>query len=230
MTLDTSLKTLDADCESAAETEYNKLLGDARNGGANRRPPSPQAVEAIWLKLIAKKEYEFIQAIDNVLASKSADQAAAKPAISSKEDIAAVEETIDELLADDRYLERMREFYQEVARKTTPDVSSPDVSSSNAQTKRLDLIDATYRTGIKSALRKARHNVLAELEPYRHPTAPEDTSLLSQWRRYSTLSPWRSIGTIVLLSLTSYLIAFIIASDTFRGLLERLGWSSGTGL
>ncbi len=224
-TLDTSLRTLDADCESAAETEYNKLLEDARNGGANRRPPSPQAVEAIWLKLIAKKEYEFIQEIDNVLASKSADQAAAKPAISSKEDIAAVEEAIDELLADDRYLERMQEFYQEVARKT-----APDVSSSNAQAKRLDLIDATYRTGIKSALRKARHNVLAELEPYRLPAAPEDTSLLSQWRLYSTLSPWRSIGTIVLLSLTSYLIAFIIASDTFRGLLERLGWSSGTGL
>jgi hypothetical protein len=223
-TLDTSLRTLDADCESAAETEYNKLLEDARNGGANCRPPSPQAVEAIWLKLIAKKEYEFIQEIDNVLASKSADQAAAKPAISSKEDIAAVEEAIDELLADDRYLERMQEFY-EVARKT-----APDVSSSNAQAKRLDLIDATYRTGIQSALRKARHNVLAELEPYRLFTAPEDTSLLSQWRRYSTLSPWRSIGTIVLLSLTSYLIAFIIASDTFRGLLEHLGWSSGTGL
>src|SRR6476661_3081049 len=132
-TLDTSLRTLDADCESAAETEYNKLLKDARNGGANCRPPSPQAVEAIWLKLIAKKEYEFIQEIDNVLASKSADQAAAKPAISSKEDIAAVEETIDELLADDRYLERMQDFY-EVARKT-----APDVSSSNAQAKRLDL-------------------------------------------------------------------------------------------
>jgi hypothetical protein len=224
-TLDTSLRTLDADCESAAETEYNKLLEDARNGGANYRPPSPQAVEAIWLKLIAKKEYEFIQEIDNVMASKSADQAAATPAISSKEDIAAVEEMIDELLADDRYLERMQEFYQEIARKTTP-----DVSSSNAQAKRLDLIDATYRTGIKSALRKARHNVLAELEPYRLPAAAEDTTLLSQWRLYSTLSPWRSIGTIVLLSLTSYLIAFIIASDTFRGLLERLGWSSGTGL
>ena len=62
------------------------------------------------------------------------------------------------------------------------------------------------------------------------PTAPEDMSMISQWRRYSTLSPWRSIGTIVLLSLTSYLIAFIIASDTFRAILERLGWSSGTGL
>jgi hypothetical protein len=223
--LDIRLKTLDADCESAAETEYNKLFEDAQNGGANLRPPSPQAVEAIWLKLIAKKEYEFIQEIDNVLGPKSADQAAAKPAISSKEDIATVEETIDELLADDRYLERMQEFYQEVARKTTP-----DVSSSNAQAKRLDLIDATYRTGIKSALHNARRNVLAELEPYRRPAAPEDTSFLSQWRRYSTLSPWRSIGTIVLLSLTSYLIAFIIASDTFRGLLERLGWSSGTGL
>ena len=105
----------------------------------------------------------------------------------------------------------MQEFYQEVARKT-----ASDVSSSNAQAKRLDLIDATYRAGVKSALHKARHNVLAKLEPYKLPTTPEDMSMISQWRRYSTLSPWRSIGTIVLLSLTSYLIAFIIASDTFR--------------
>ena len=96
--------------------------------------------------------------------------------------------------------------------------------------KRLDLLDSTYRVGVSDALRKVRRHVLTELEPYRQLQLPENTGFLSQWQHYSNLSPWRSITTIVLLSLTSYLIAFIIASDTFRGLLERFGWSSGTGL
>ena len=223
--LNARLETVDADCENAAREELDKLFEDSGNGGATYRPPSPQAAEAVWLKLIGEKEYRFIQEIDKFLKVKSADQPSARPTVSSADDISTVEKTIDALFADDRYVERMQEFYQQVARKV-----APDTSSSNAQAKRLDLIDATYRAGVKSALHKARHNVLAKLEPYKLPTTPEDMSMISQWRRYSTLSPWRSIGTIVLLSLTSYLIAFIIASDTFRAILERLGWSSGTGL
>jgi hypothetical protein len=222
--LNARLKTLDADCENAARVELDKLFEDAGNGGASSRPPSPQAIEAVWLRLIAEKEYKFIQEIDKFLEVKPGDQPAGKPAVPEPDDISTVEKTIDALFADDRYLERMQEFYLEVARK------APNAPSSDAQAKRLDLIDATYRTGVKSALRKARHNVLAKLESYKLPAAPEDISMISQWKRYSTLSPWRSIGTIVLLSLTSYLIAFIIASDTFRAILERLGWSSGTGL
>lgn len=223
--LNARLKTLDADCENAARVELDKLFQDAGNGGATSRPPSPQAAEAVWLRLIGEKEYKFIQEIDKFLEVKPGDQSAAKPEVPDPDDISTVEKTIDALFADDRYLERMQEFYQEVATKT-----APDASSSDAQVKRLDLIDATYRTGVKSALRKARYSVLAKLESYQLPAAPEDISMISQWKRYSTLSPWRSIGTIVLLSLTSYLIAFIIASDTFRAILERLGWSSGTGL
>jgi hypothetical protein len=69
-----------------------------------------------------------------------------------------------------------------------------------------------------------------ELEPHKPVAGHEDNSFLSQWNRYSTLSPWRLIWTIVLLSLTSYLIAFIISSDAFRGVLERFGWPVGTGL
>jgi hypothetical protein len=224
--LNARLKTLDADCENAARVELDKLFEDAGNGGATSRPPSPQAVEAVWLRLIGEKEYRFIQEIDKLLEVKSGDQ----PAAPGPDDISTAEKTIDALFADDRYLERMQEFYQEVARKAVPNASSSDASSFDAQAKRLDLIDATYRTGVKNALRKARHNVLAKLESYKLPVAPEDISMISQWKRYSTLSPWRSIGTIVLLSLTSYLIAFIIASDTFRAILERLGWSTGTGL
>jgi hypothetical protein len=223
--LNARLQTLDADCENAAKAELDKLFEDAGNGGATYRPPSPQAAEAVWLRLIGEKEYKFIQEIEKFLEVKPGDQSAAKPEVPDPDDISTVEKTIDALFADDRYLERMQEFYQEVARK-----AALNASSSDAQAKRLDLIDATYRTGVKSALHKARHNVLAKLESYKLAAAPEDVSMISQWKRYSTLSPWRSIGTIVLLSLTSYLIAFIIASDTFRAILERLGWSSGTGL
>jgi hypothetical protein len=222
--LNARLETLDADCENVARAELDKLLEDAGNGGATSRPPSAQAAEAVWLRLIAEKEYKFIQEIDKFLEVKPGDRSAAKP-VPGPDDISTVEKTIDALFMDDRYLERMQEFYQEVAGKAVPDTSSSD-----AQAKRLDLIDAAYRTGVKSALRRARHNVLAKLESYKLPAVPEDISMISQWKRYSTLSPWRSIGTIVLLSLTSYLIAFIIASDTFRAILERLGWSSGTGL
>jgi hypothetical protein len=130
------------------------------------------------------------------------------------------------MLADSRYVDRLQHFYQEAARNVPQPGSLP-----NTQAKRLELIDAAYRTGVRDVLRRARQNILAELNLYKQmQAAGDETDFMSMWRRYSTLSPWRSIGTIVLLSLTSYLIAFIIASDTFRALLERFGFSSGTGL
>ena len=131
---------------------------------------------------------------------------------------------VDAMFADERYLERMQDFYKEVARKALSHESSFVMEA-----KRLDLIADTYRAGVKDALSRARRNIYAEFERYQT-SEPKDTGFLSQWRHYSTLSPWQSIGTVVLLSLTSYLIAFIIASDTFQELLERFGWSSGTGL
>jgi len=96
--------------------------------------------------------------------------------------------------------------------------------------KRLELLDSTYRMGVSDALRKARRNILAKFELSRDPDSPEDAGMLAQWQRYSTLSPWRLITTIVLLSLTSSLIAFIISSEVVQGWLERYGWSAGTGL
>ncbi|MDN5753893.1 MAG: hypothetical protein L0H15_11570, partial [Nitrosospira sp.] len=166
---------------------------------------------------IARKEHEYIQEIEHVLKSRSA--------ILSQEAASDIEKAIDAKFADDRYLERMRDFYQKVAQKALlyePFFDMPD--------KRLDLLDSTYRAGVADALRKARQNVLAKLETYRQPGAQGAADFFSQWRQYSTLSPWRSIFTIVLLSLTSYLIAFIIASEAFQELLQRFGWSAGTGL
>lgn len=214
------LETIDADCESAAKIELEKLSEDAcrdQKSGV----PSPQAAEAIWLRLIARKEHEFIQEIGRVLKL--------KPAVpypnSSKQLISDIEAMVDSMLAENRYMDRLRNFYQDAA-------GVPEQEGTvHTQAKRLELLDATYRTGVRDALRRARQNILAELNAYKHrETSGEGAGFLSTWRRYSTLSPWRSIGTIVFLSLTSYLIAFIIASDTFRAFLERLGFSTGTGL
>lgn len=215
--LNTGLEAIDADCESAVKIEVDALYDNAYHDGAKFHIPSPQAAESIWLKLIARKEREFIQEIEQVLKPRSA--------ILSRETAFDIEKTIEATFADDRYLERMRDFYQKIAQKALlyePSFDLPD--------KRLDLLDSTYRAGVTDALRKARRNTLAKLESYK----PLDTSggadFFSQLRQYSSLSPWRSIVTIVLLSLTSYLIAFIIASETFREFLERFGWSVGTGL
>ncbi len=215
--LKTRLEAIDAVCESTMKMELDKLNDNAYHDGAKFHIPSPQAAEAIWLRLIACKEDAFIQEIITALEPRSA--------MLSKEAASSIEKIMEEMFADDRYLERMQDYYREIAKKALLHASSFDMDS-----KRLDLLDSTYRVGVADALRKARRHILTELEPYTQLQLPENTGFLSQWQHYSSLSPWRSITTIVLLSLTSYLIAFIIASDTFRGLLERFGWSGGTGL
>ncbi|SEO69019.1 hypothetical protein [Nitrosovibrio sp. Nv6] len=219
-TLKTRFEAIDAHCESAARLELDRLFDPAYYDGAKFRAPSPQAAEAIWLKLIARKEHDFTQEIAQVLKTKSAVQSN----ILNKEIVSTLKAMVDAVFADERYLERMQDFYKEVARKALSQESSFVMDA-----KRLDLIDDTYRAGVKDALDRARRNIFAEFERDQS-NEPKDTSFLSQWRHYSTLSPWQSIGTVVLLSLTSYLIAFIIASDTIQELLERFGWSSGTGL
>jgi hypothetical protein len=215
--LKTRLEAIDADCESAAKIEVDELYDNAHYDGSKFHVPSPQAAEQIWLKLIARKEHEFVQEMAQVLKPGS-------PAL-SKEAASGIEETVDDVFADDRYVERMQDFYREVSRKAL--LYEP---SFNMEARRLDLLDSTYRAGVIDALHKVRRNIRAKLESYKQPATPGETDFFSQWRQYSSLSPWRSIVTIVLLSLTSYLIAFIIASEAFQEFLERFGWSGGTGL
>ncbi|SCX89012.1 hypothetical protein SAMN05216420_101236 [Nitrosospira sp. Nl5] len=217
--LKTRLEAIDADCESAAKIEVDELYDNAYHDGSKFHVPSPQAAEQIWLKLIARKEHEFVQEMARILKPGS-------PAL-SKEAASNIEGTVDDVFADNRYVERMQDFYREVSRKAL--LHEP---SFEMEAKRLDLLDSTYRAGVSDALHKARRNIHAKLESYvqKQPGIAGETDFFSQWRQYSSLSPWRSIVTIVLLSLTSYLIAFIIASEAFQEFLERFGWSGGTGL
>lgn len=224
-TLNARLDAIDADCENAAKIELDELFEAAHYDVTKNRAPSPQAVEAIWLKLIAAKEQELINEIVRTLKPKSAGGSAVQSVIPDNEFVSTFETVVDAMFAEALYVDRMRDFYHVAARK-----APVDGSSSARQEKRIDLIDTAYRTGVQNTLRRSRQTVLREFELYKPLKAPENTGFLSEWRHYSTLSPWRSLGAIVMLSLTSYLIAFIIASDSFQGLLERFGWSTGTGL
>ncbi|MEO8991680.1 MAG: hypothetical protein ABI284_05480 [Nitrosospira sp.] len=221
------LDAIDADCESIAKIDLDKLFETASHDNNNTKHsvPSPQAVEAIWLKLITRKEHEFIDEIARTLKPESAGGSTIQPVVPDEEFVSTVEAMVDTMFAEDRYVDRMRDFYHLAARK-----APVDEPSSRGQAKRPDLIDTAYRTGIQNALQRTRQTVLREFDLYKPLKAPENTGFLSQWHHYSTLSPLRSFGAIVMLSLTSYLIAFIIASDSFRGLLESFGWSTGTGL
>ncbi|HJT50943.1 MAG TPA: hypothetical protein VJ734_03290 [Nitrosospira sp.] len=222
-TLRTKLEAIDAGCESEAQTELNKLYESVQHHGGKFSAPSPQAAEAIWLRLIARKEQEFIQEMIYISKPKQSDQAAnAIPVAESEKQ--PIEDVINAAFSDNRYVERMQEFFQEVARKAERHGASFDMDA-----KRLSLIDATYRSGVADALRRARRNVFDEFKLKQRDTG-EDPEFLSQWRQYSTLSPWRSIWTIALLMLTSYLIAFIVRSDAFRGLIEGFGWPAGAGM
>ncbi len=240
-TIKASLEAIDAECENAAQAELDDLSKSMLGDGATFQPPSPQAVEAIWLRLVARKEQEFVQAVMDISPvsriSRPKPESVPKPvpeshpsgtdaALPGKEgkESESIEETINAAFADERYEKRMRAFFQKVA-----ETASQYDASFQMDAKRLDLIDTTYRAGMRDALRRARQNILDELR-LKQPVREGNTSLLSTWREYSTLSPGAALWTIVMLSLTSYLIAFIIASDAFRALLERFGWPSGGGM
>jgi hypothetical protein len=220
-TLRARLEAIDLDCETKAKTEVHNLYTTAHSEDGKFRPPSPQAAEQIWLNLISAKEQGFIQEI-----AKEAEPAFAGGAeIQGKEAATTVEEMVNHLFDENRYLDRMQEFYRELGREAQLQGVLFEM-----EPRRLELLDSTYRMGVSDALRKARRNILAKFELCKDAGNPEDASMLAQWQRYSTLSPWRLITTIVLLSLTSSLIAFIISSEAVQGWLERFGWSAGTGL
>ncbi|SFW13948.1 hypothetical protein SAMN05216414_102103 [Nitrosovibrio sp. Nv17] len=211
------LEVADAECETAAKIELDGLYDDAPREGVPFRSPSPQAVEAILLRLIANKEQAFSRVLTAVLESRSGplDVRAA----------ALFEEEVRTMLAEERYLGRMQDFFREAAERARVREAVFDTDP-----KRQELLDATYRLGAAQALRRARASVLATLEPYMQPGVPADRGFISQWQQYSTASPLRPIVTIALLSLTSYAIAVIMASEMVQEFLARFGWAAGTGL
>lgn len=208
-------ESINKKCEKINKLKLNKLYNGSIDEKSEFSAPSPQVLEALWFDLINCKEHEFIKEITLVLNKADTNL--------SKESFRTIEEIINDNFADDQYLERMSNFYKEFDKNTALNRSSFDSAA-----KKLDLINSAYQEGIAKVLQKARNHILAELKLHKK-NEPKNPDILAQWRKYSTLSPLRAIGTIVLLYCTSLLIAWIIKGETFQRFLEYFGWSVGSG-
>ncbi len=186
--LKTKLEAIDADCEGVVLSEIDKLYAEARYDGSKFHVPSFQAAGKLWLDLIARKEREFVKEVSRILGTPGV--------ILNVEDAAEVRSFVEGVFAEVRYVERMRIFSEGVGRKAASYGLAFD-----AKVHRIDIPDAAYRAGAMNALRRARANVLAEVELLSHSKTPEFVRLLSQWWRYLRLHPWRSLSAIMLLIL-----------------------------
>ncbi len=214
--LKAKFETINKKCESTIKLKLDKLYTGIPYDNLKSCSPSPQVIEALWFDLITRKEHEFVKEIALVLNKSDATL--------NKENASTIERIINDTFDEDQYLGRMRDFYKETDKNVALNESPFDPTANS-----LDLIDSTYQEGVIKVLCKARNNVLAELELHKK-SVPEGLGFLAQWRQYSNLSPLRVIGTIILLSCTSSLIAWVIASNIFQQFLERFGWSGGSGL
>ena len=214
-TLNTRLEAINEKCEKTIKLKLSKFHTDLHSDNSEFYIPSPQVIEALWFDLIAEKEHKFIREITLTLN---------KPdTFLSLENTCSIEKTINNVFAYSQYLSRMREFYKKLDK-----VTIPNETTINSIANKMDLIDSAYQEGISKILHKARNRVLAEVELHKK-NEPNDLGMIEQWKKYSTLSPLRAIGTIFLLYCTSLLIAWIIKGDTFQQYLEQLGWSVGSG-
>jgi len=214
-TLNTRLEAINDKCEKEIKLKLSKFHTDSHSNNSEFYIPSPQVIEALWFDLIAEKEQKFIREITLTLN---------KPdTFLNIENTCSIEKIINNVFADSQYLSRMREFYKKLDK-----VAIPNETTVNSITNKIDLIDSAYQEGISKILHKARNRVLDEVELHKK-NEPKNLDMIEHWKKYSTLSPLRAIGTIFLLYCTSLLISWIIKSVTFQQYLEQLGWSVGSG-
>ena len=212
--LNTRLEAINDKCEKAIKQKLCKFYTNSNSDDSVFYTPSPQVIEALWFDLVAEKEHKFIREITLILN---------KPdTFLNTEDTCSIEKTINSVFADSQYLLRMREFYKQLN-----EVTISNEIATNSIDNQIDLIDSAYQEGISKTLHKARNRVLARVELYKN--NEPDIGMIELWKKYSTLSPLRAIGTIFLLYCTSLLISWIIKGDTFQQYLEQLGWSVGSG-
>lgn len=201
--LRTKLEAIDADCESALTPEVVKLCAEARYDGSKFHVPSFQAAGALWLGLIVRKEHEFIAEIARVLRTPGV--------ILSGKDAVAVRNGIDEIFSGARYLERMQILSGRVARAAERYGLVFD-----ATVHRVDIPDSAYSAGAMKALRKARANVLAELDLHSHSNTPERIRSLSKCWLYLLSHPWKSLAAFLLLGLVPWLISKVSVADVVQ--------------
>lgn len=185
--------------------EVAKFYEEARYDGSRFRVPSFQAVGALWLSLIVRKERELIQEITRVIGTSSVTL--------NRQDVTALKPVIEAIFAEDRYVERLRIFSEGVARRAASYgiAFDPNVH-------RVDIPNSAYRAGAANALRRACNNVLAEFELHAHSTAsiePEKIRALSQWLRYIKSHPLKAF-VVIFISVILWLASQIDVGDLLQ--------------
>jgi hypothetical protein len=212
-TLNARLEAINDECENAIKLKLSKFHTDLHSDNSELYIPSPQVIEALWFDLITEKEHKFIREIALTLN---------KPdTFLSIENTRSIEKTINTVFAYNQYLSRMKEFYKKLDKMTILNETTV-----NSVTNKMDLIDSAYQEGISKRLHKSRNRVMAEVELHKK-TELNNLGMIELWKKYSTLSPLRAIGTIFLLYCTSLLIAWIIKGDVFQQYIKQFGWSVG---
>lgn len=202
--LKTKLEAIDGECEAASRPAVDELYDAARYDGSRFVVPSFQAAGAVWLRVIAEKERSFIAEVGRVLRTPGATL--------NEHGRKQIQEVIDTSFSESRYLERLKQFPEGVARRAASYGIALDLN-----TYRFDLADSAYRVGVMNSLRKARTNVLAELALQTQSNPPDSVLALSKWWRYIRARPWTALGAMLLLGIVPWLISKASPADV-------LGW------
>jgi hypothetical protein len=152
--LKTKLNAINADCEQNARAEIDNFYAEAKFDGTHFRVPSFRSVIAVWLRLIATKESEFLAEIARVL--KLTQERL------SEEDISQLKKVIEEYFTESRYADRMNRFIESIKRKYARYGLAFD-----PQAYRADIYLSEFQVGILNSIRRARANLLAELYLYK---------------------------------------------------------------
>lgn len=203
--LKTRLEAIDAECEGAARPAIDKFYEEARYDGSRFCVPSFRAVGAVWLRLVAEKERRFITEIGGILGHSAAGL--------SRDGRATIQAFIDATFSEAKYLDRLVRFSEGVGRRA----ASYGVKF-DAAMYRFDVADSAYRVGVMNAARKARSNVLAEIDLRSHPNAPNFVLSLSGWWQYVRAHPWKAIGALAVLG-----IAWLVSRIDLSVFINWLG-------
>jgi hypothetical protein len=120
---------------------------------------------------------------------------------------------IENVFSDDRYVDRVKQFSEGVLRRAASYGLTFDPAAH-----RVDLPESAYRAGAMNALRRARANVLAEIELNNYSRTPDLVRHFSQWWVSLRANPWMSIAAAIVLVFIPWLVSKIGLAD----MLNRL--------
>lgn len=153
--LKTKLVTIDNECEASARNEIDNFYREVFYDGSRFRYPSFQDVGGVWLKLIQRKEKEFIDETKRVLDAMMAID---------EDQLRDARAAVESFLQDNLYSERLKRFAEGVERKASSYGISFNLNQGASHS--ADLADAAYRCGVINLLRTARRNISTEFQLY----------------------------------------------------------------